>query len=1154
MLRIITGTERSDKTYALSLLVRQSVQDGKKVCIIIPDQFSLVYDRKLYDMLGAKAFNKVTVIGPDRLAGKLINSFGASGSYCDDNTRLIMIYKACREFDRSGQARYFRRSLDKGSFFRNISETIDELRQSGCEPEALIAASETLGGTAADKLYDVGSIFYLYRRQLEAHNIRDRSSAIREAAEIITANKVFSGWDVYLDSFSSFSPDQFRMLEAIFRQADSICAALTIGSGINSHSPLSPFAVSVRTRTELERLASDCGHRVVSVKAEDKSSGAIRFLADNVFANPSRPFQPEETGEGAEEQEEREDGKAVKIVYASDENAQAEFVFAEITRLVREKKCSCGEIAVISRDLEGASGLLEEMAYRYELPLFCDLRVNVSLSAPVIFINSVLDCVASGTFRTKAVLSCIKSPLSYVTLSEADLLEDYVMKWSVDGDMWLSSFTAFDESLAEINSVREKVIAPLVKLKSSASDTTAHGISEALLSFMREVRMNSSLFSGFQSMEDGDRQSVELVRQYKQLWQLFLSVIMSVSDTLRDERMTLKEYSELLRAMLSQLTVSSPPQRLDAVIAASAEHSRLSGIKAAFVIGVNDGAFPKTVRLNGLFTEREKLALEKADIHMEKRLDPCVSEERFVCYQALTCASDAVYICVPSAGSKGDMLHPSPLAEQISRMFKDSISVDAASLPTEFYCPAKRAALYKYAELVRTSPEKAAAVEKALSCFDGYKRRIDFAKASALPPDHKLSAATAKKMFLQNGLRLSATKTDAFFRCPFSYFCKYGLKIQSSKKIELKAASRGSITHRCLESLMSDENGGYKKDFVSLSEASVRKAVSDCTEEYVREVMGGGFGKDGSFSAGIELLREQVVNTVQNVQRELAGSQFIPQAFEYSLDDGDGKPLFRLTADDGTEIILTVFIDRVDIFRSDRQPDKESESADSTGYVRIVDYKTGKTDFSYADVYNGVGQQLLIYLLAVTSTMNCLNRDMRLKAAGIMYMKAGDVEGRMLADRRELKEGLSDDKRQKIKASAFSRSGVILNDLELADKMNRNKEFLPVKVNKPSKKEPLGAFSANSKKYALSEQTLEKLLQYAKDSLLLMESELASGNIRAFPLRKESFDPCEYCDYKASCQRYGGKYGKQISKEDEKKLLELIGAEISNGEENSDEC
>ncbi len=114
MLRIITGTDRSNKTQTLAGYVKESIKNGRNVLILIPDQFSLIYDRKLYDILGAKDFNRVSIFGPERLAKRLVSEHpDATGQYCDENQKLIMLQKACKTFSANGNFSYFKLSLGK---------------------------------------------------------------------------------------------------------------------------------------------------------------------------------------------------------------------------------------------------------------------------------------------------------------------------------------------------------------------------------------------------------------------------------------------------------------------------------------------------------------------------------------------------------------------------------------------------------------------------------------------------------------------------------------------------------------------------------------------------------------------------------------------------------------------------------------------------------------------------------------------------------------------------------------------------------------------------------------------------------------------------------------------------------------------------------
>lgn len=97
-----------------------------------------------------------------------------------------------------------------------------------------------------------------------------------------------------------------------------------------------------------------------------------------------------------------------------------------------------------------------------------------------------------------------------------------------------------------------------------------------------------------------------MARGLKQLWNSVLSAIKSVYDCMNDEVISLRQFYELFKLMLSQMSVSRPPQKLDCVRICDPSHSRLEGVKAVFLVEVNDGIFPAPLSSAGLITENEK--------------------------------------------------------------------------------------------------------------------------------------------------------------------------------------------------------------------------------------------------------------------------------------------------------------------------------------------------------------------------------------------------------------------------------------------------------------------------------------------------------------------------------------------------------------------
>lgn len=75
----------------------------------------------------------------------------------------------------------------------------------------------------------------------------------------------------------------------------------------------------------------------------------------------------------------------------------------------------------------------------------------------------------------------------------------------------------------------------------------------------------------------------------------------------------------------------------------------------------------------------------------------------------------------------------------------------------------------------------------------------------------------------------------------------------------------------------------------------------------------------------------------------------------------------------GGDGLLTGKIDRVDTYEKD-----------GTTYFRIVDYKTGRKDFSYTDLLYGKDLQMLLYLFALQENQKKSGHPMQ--PAGALYV------------------------------------------------------------------------------------------------------------------------------------------------------------------------
>jgi len=229
---------------------------------------------------------------------------------------------------------------------------------------------------------------------------------------------------------------------------------------------------------------------------------------------------------------------------------------------------------------------------------------------------------------------------------------------------------------------------------------------------------------------------------------------------------------------------------------------------------------------------------------------------------------------------------------------------------------------------------------------------------------------------------------------------------------------------------------------------------------------------------------------VQELWEELQQSQFQPAGFEVNFGNADGLPPIAINGST-MNAILRGFVDRVDSWKQY-----------GNDYYRVVDYKTGKKDFDYCDVFNGVGLQLLLYLFALQECGSEVVGE-RPIPAGVQYFPARvpyvTTDGRMTAEELE-KQRMKD----------LKRKGLLLSDMEVLQAMEPGES--PQRLCYTVKKDgSLGGDIADR-------EQLKMLKAYLQRILGKMVDDIASGNVQPNPYtRGTSHSACTFCPYGAVC-------------------------------------
>ena len=1139
MLDIICADACCDKLSAMAEKIEFSLNAGRRVMVIVPDQFSFEYDKALYQRLGVKQFNKLITGGFMRICELIGRKHGGyAGENADRNLSVIMMYMAIKRLRREGSALYYKKAFEKGSFIGKMISLIKELRSSGITPEQLsLAANKENGSTLSKKLSDISKLYSYYMQELESRGLHDNSYGVARAVELSLQYGSFDGMDIFIDSFHSFSRDELSLIRIMISQAKNVTVGLMIGSGANSSSPLTPFAEPLRTKTQLEDMARELSVKVryLTAPAYDDISPEIALINDRLFLSSKKQLDKSEN---------------VTIIKCSDIYEEAEFVSSQIISLMRKEGLSFDDFAVLIRDPAANRSALSAVFDRYDIPVFFDCPELITQYSFVMYFDGLFNCVLSKKYNTENILRCIRSPLSDFYEYESSMLEDYCTAWNVEGDMWLDDFTAKDKSIKDgdgylkiVNDLRRKIIEPLNDFKSSCVDATAKQISTALYELLKKIKLSEKSYSMIKVSSEGDEDMKIYARQFRQLWELSVSCISAVYQNIPDEKLSLRRYYELLRTMFADITISAPPQKLDTVIVADPSHSRLTSKRAVFVMCCNDGVFPSEEKNEGLITDREKQVLEDNGIELPGGMKNRLAHERLVCYSALTLSTQRLYTLWHETDSKGNRSRRSAVLSSVDSMLGSYTEIRAQDKPIEFYCPTYRSAYTKYLEHCHDRSSLSASLRAALESNDKYAQKIADLHNTAAGKPFSLDKRYAKELFCNKDMNLSATRLEAYYKCPFMYFCKYGLKITPPSGNKADPKNRGSFVHSCLEHILSkqlpDGSVVFDKDFKDLTDDQLKKRIHNHFISYLDAELGGSFGKTKRFDFLAKRWEESAFYVVKNLREELLNSLFQPVGFEYKLERKDGGSLLRIEVPGKYAINVFGSIDRVDML------EYTDENGKPQKYLRIIDYKTGFKELKLEELYNGLNLQMLIYLLALTQGENDIDPDGNAKPSGVLYMPAVHVNADDTSDK-AYKKGLSGDLEKSLaeyRDNKYKRFGLII-DNEITTKAMDTLGGRFIKLSRDKKTNEVNKLGST---VVLSKEELEAFEEFAKAKLIGMAESLYEGKIEAEPLytietaANDKGTPCSWCDYKSVCRNAFTKHHRTVNKEKDKtKMLEAL--------------
>ena len=342
---------------------------------------------------------------------------------------------------------------------------------------------------------------------------------------------------------------------------------------------------------------------------------------------------------------------------------------------------------------------------------------------------------------------------------------------------------------------------------------------------------------------------------------------------------------------------------------------------------------------------------------------------------------------------------------------------------------------------------------------------------------------------------ISPSQIEQFYKCPFSYYCKYILKIRPLSKIDLNAMNIGLIIHHILEKIIS------LPCFLDLTQNELKCHIKNHIKIYVKNNFGGIENKSAKFKQNVKNLIKIMIKSLENIKNELSSSKYKPIRFEYEISDHSKTKCLKIPVNDNISIHIGGKIDRIDMCNINQKK-----------YIRIIDYKINNKSINFTDLNRGLNLQMLIYLLAIYE--NGKGEFGQFVPSGVLYVPVSRAMNNYSIFCRDPEPKQV----EKVINKGFVRSGLLLNLPESIAAMEEIKpgnsgQYLPLRVSKDGK-----IYKSDEEKALISEIQMNYVFIFIKNQIKKMFDALLNGMICQMPNILDCNDKyCDYCDYIEIC-------------------------------------
>ncbi len=1135
--RFVIGRAGVGKTHHCLASIREELKRsplaGPRLVLLTPEQASLQMERAL--LAGdLHATHRAEVLSFKRLAYRVLQAAHAPERTALSPVARAMVLRSIIA-RRAPHLRYYKRVERLTGFFDRLGQTISELIEEDVQPDDLRAGDPQQDPRHAAKFADLADLYAAYLEHLGDTRL-DPSQHLQLARAALGRTDYLAGARIWVDGFAGFTGQEMRLLVELARRAIDVDITLLVDPDYHARTqgpggvgPADLFARPQRTYLALRQRLSDAGVAVSDALVLTPPTPP-RFADQPALAHLEACFGRRRPAAAPAGDANADEGQ-VLLLTAPDRRVEVEYAVAQVLRLVwsTQGRMRYRDIAIICRDLAPYHDLLSAALRERNIPFFIDRRRSTAHHPLVELIRGVTALAATG-WSIDAVRLLLKTGLLGLADDAADELENYVLAHGIIGRSawearpsnaaWTFLKGARDPAqpsaieqahLDRVNAARRRVLEVIGDFPTSAARLAGAEWARAFAALLQRANA-AEVLEAWATQREGDG-AMELAAEHRQIIGDIDAFLADLADALGDAPLGVADLAGVLEAGLGQLSMGLVPPTLDQVLVGSIERSRHPDIKAAIVLGFNDGVFPLRAAEDAILNDEDRAQLAGRNVPLREGQRQRILDEQLLAYVALTRPSEKLIVTCAAADDAGKALRPSPYAELLEHalpgLAMQAIGDPAALRATWPVLTGRDLAGALALEMSRRpvlDREPAPAVRQRWNDLyavarvrDEHAGVLQAALASLRYVNEAQLAPASVKDLAEGDYTASVSELESFAACPFQRFARFTLRLRERREADLQPVDVGTVHHALLEEFLNDCLARNER-FADVPDAQVLTRL-----EAARQRIGEGLQREGELSSArdayiLERSAHDLSPIVRGQQRVSSAGRFVPRAAERKYgfpDDPQSLPALDITTPQGRRLRVRGVIDRVDL----------AEVGDELIGV-VVDYKrTRDKRLDLGSVYHGLSLQLLGYLLALGERGETL-AGRPIVPVGAFYVSLlrkyqpvdhpDDAPEDVAGPDEALPRGLFDAGRIDLLEGGAPPTG-------------RARYFKIFR----KKDGTLGAVDTGD---AAEPAQFAALLAHTRRKLGELADGVLDGDVSVSPYRLKNFSPCHWCPMKAICR------------------------------------